>query len=63
MIHPFKFLLRLITIFNAQTAGLTVAARLAEDPNVSVAVLEAGPAHFDDPLISSYTTPMCDVQG
>ena len=55
MIHPYKFLLRLITIFNAQTAGLTVAARLAEDPNVSVAVLEAGPAHFDDPLISSYT--------
>ncbi|THH28509.1 hypothetical protein EUX98_g5668 [Antrodiella citrinella] len=33
------------------TAGLTVAGRLAEDPNVSVAVLEAGGANLDDPNI------------
>lgn len=34
-----------------QTAGLTVAARLTEDPNISVAVLEAGAANIDDPLL------------
>ncbi|CCM01756.1 uncharacterized protein FIBRA_03822 [Fibroporia radiculosa] len=33
------------------TAGLTLAVRLSEDPNVSVLVLEAGGTHFDDPSI------------
>ncbi|KAJ7145614.1 GMC oxidoreductase-domain-containing protein [Mycena epipterygia] len=33
------------------TCGLTLAARLTEDPNVSVLVLEAGPANLDDPNI------------
>ncbi|EKM53786.1 uncharacterized protein PHACADRAFT_125734 [Phanerochaete carnosa HHB-10118-sp] len=36
------------------TAGCVVAARLSENPNISVALLEAGPAHFDDPLVSGY---------
>ncbi|GBE88776.1 Dehydrogenase citC [Sparassis crispa] len=31
------------------TAGLTLAARLTEDPSVSVLALEAGAAHIDDP--------------
>lgn len=35
-----------------QTAGLTVAGRIAENPELSVAVLEAGPALLDDPIIS-----------
>lgn len=38
-------------ITSLQTAGLTVAARLVEDPSISVAVLEAGEPNFDDPLI------------
>ncbi|KAH9947119.1 GMC oxidoreductase [Amylocystis lapponica] len=36
------------------TAGLVLANRLTENPQVSVVVLEAGKANFDDPLI---TTP------
>ncbi len=35
-------------IFSPQTAGLTLAARLSEDPAVSVLVLEAGNANLDD---------------
>ncbi len=35
------------------TAGLCVAARLTEDPNISVAVLEAGENRMDDPKVST----------
>ncbi|KIP10401.1 hypothetical protein PHLGIDRAFT_240805 [Phlebiopsis gigantea 11061_1 CR5-6] len=33
------------------TAGLTLAARLTEDPHVNVVVLEAGEANIDDPQL------------
>jgi choline dehydrogenase-like flavoprotein len=35
------------------TAGLAVAARLTEDPNISVAVLEAGEDRMNDPSVST----------
>ncbi|KAI0070191.1 GMC oxidoreductase [Panus rudis PR-1116 ss-1] len=35
-------------------AGSVLANRLSEDPSVSVALLEAGGAHIDDPLICMY---------
>ncbi|KAJ7488067.1 alcohol oxidase [Mycena latifolia] len=38
-------------IVGGGTCGLTLAARLTEDANVSVLVLEAGAANLDDPLI------------
>jgi choline dehydrogenase-like flavoprotein len=38
-------------IVGGGTAGLTLAARLSENPDVSVAVLEAGEAHLNDPQV------------
>lgn len=35
------------------TAGLVVAARLTENPDVKVGVLEAGPCKLDDPLVDT----------
>lgn len=38
-------------IIGGGTAGLVLAARLSEDPNVIVGVLEAGRSHMDDPKV------------
>ncbi|KAF8179476.1 alcohol oxidase [Pholiota molesta] len=38
-------------IIGGGTAGLTLAARLSEDTNVSILVLEAGAANLNDPMI------------
>ena len=38
-------------IIGGGTAGLALAARLSEDPTISVGVLEAGPAIVDEPMI------------
>ncbi|CAE6426147.1 unnamed protein product [Rhizoctonia solani] len=35
------------------TAGLTLAARLSDNPKVSVGVIEAGPYYENDPLINT----------
>jgi hypothetical protein len=38
-------------VIGGGTAGLVVAARLSENPDVTVAVLEAGGNKLDDPLV------------
>jgi choline dehydrogenase len=38
-------------IVGGGTAGLTLAARLTEDPTITVAVLEAGTNRLNDPTI------------
>ena len=38
-------------IIGGGTAGLVVAARLSENPDITVGVLEAGAARLDDPSI------------
>ncbi|KAF2148134.1 GMC oxidoreductase [Myriangium duriaei CBS 260.36] len=38
-------------IVGGGTAGLVVAARLTEDPNIRVGVLEAGPNRLGDPMV------------
>lgn len=39
-------------VIGGGTAGLVVAARLTEDPNIHVAVLEAGANRLEDPRVN-----------
>jgi choline dehydrogenase-like flavoprotein len=39
-------------IIGGGTAGLVVASRLSENPNLSVVVLEAGQNHLQDPRVN-----------
>ena len=43
-------------VLGGGTAGLVVAARLSEDPEKEVLVLEAGDAHLDDPVTGEFFT-------
>ncbi|KAI5247817.1 alcohol oxidase [Aureobasidium subglaciale] len=43
-------------VIGGGTAGLTIAARLTEDPDIVVGVLEAGKSRLDDPLVDTPAT-------
>lgn len=43
-------------IIGGGTAGLAVAARLTEDPDIVVGVLEVGKSRLDDPLVDTPAT-------
>ncbi|KAI0690659.1 alcohol oxidase [Cerioporus squamosus] len=40
-------------VIGGGTAGLVVATRLSEDPDTTVAVIEAGPHHVNEPLVDT----------
>ncbi|RPD65308.1 alcohol oxidase [Lentinus tigrinus ALCF2SS1-6] len=40
-------------VIGGGTAGLVVATRLSEDPGTTVAVIEAGPHHVNEPLVDT----------
>ncbi|EPS99740.1 hypothetical protein FOMPIDRAFT_1108589, partial [Fomitopsis schrenkii] len=42
-----------VIIVGGGTAGVALAARLSENPNLQVGVLEAGASHLDDPVVST----------
>ncbi|KAL3466931.1 hypothetical protein BJX64DRAFT_301348 [Aspergillus heterothallicus] len=52
---PFDFL-----ICGGGTAGCTLAARLSEDPRITVGIIEAGKSRIDDPIVD---TPAAFAQG
>ena len=51
------------SIKHLQPAGLCLASRLSENPDVSVLVLEAGSDRFDDPRLRTLQTILlrCDL--